>query len=897
MTIILFVQDAKPQWESEQDGTPAKLNVAKCYGRSPMSSLHSAATHSHEASTSQHRTVPDPGISSEQADCACSTSFLGHGAHMDVGTSVVSATASAAPDPRNSYHISDPVPNVSLSKGHDPVSSVHSVDSLEKLMETVKAEHAALLDEIKLMFETTDSHHVQDLPDATVDDKRGKLQSSHVIMEKIGTAAVDENGMENNLKHMEHDKRKETHRSLKPHSVCKCKKKDKGKKELRTPKKQDEVIYRTENVEMDHSDTRLTEVHSEYSYEHNIVESSSTSGSTSYEGVKIIVSVSELSKELYQPALSPKGKKVILMKSPQKICNQSRKIYKRRHKIPEAQLIASEREFHIGNGSKSKSPRKVRKQEKRSRDLREKGTMTADLEFQESDKNKTNAYISHELQKKITSDEKAKHATSKICESMIESDKKWEEVLEKSTSSKKNSSESTLYMSPPEQIVSSNIEHLTSLLATVREQQRSKDVKSQKMNPLLVHYISRLLAMSRESVENLGVSSTDISTPEIESSSGESISMNVQVIPEQSSLLKNMQQKTNKLPCPYKAPCSEQFQHIPGTSTPEEEEEPDRSKGSETKDIPYLNEIFTPFELRLKDMSLDDYKSMKFPDIFPEYSERCSKISNLAQRIEQIRKEQQRLMNNISASSSSSGSGQEYDSTRYISPPQSVTITAGLGRTGNIPQQKQIQSAIGRDENISPHIPHKREHCHGTPCSICCVGTINLEDEELQNVARELSENGVMQSSQSFYITPPESTIILNNNNNGKGFSLSGQTSPSKSPMQPYECVPNSRHENGLYTCPKRISDSQPVSKENQDILDDSGIYLQGVCGFCPQDNGKRCNPNKCLILREARPHTRPPSVSQRRNFQRLVLHVFIHYNEYHGKLRKLFFSKGRSNS
>ncbi|KAJ9588761.1 hypothetical protein L9F63_017948, partial [Diploptera punctata] len=717
--------------------------------------------------------------------------------------------------------------------------------ALEELMERVKAQQALLLDDMKLTMETSEPQQAGEKLAASSETSDGHLENNKRTLEKsqditdtekkTEESKGDENDLERKSTERKNENKEEEpreHVKAIKHVQSANAKKEQKKTGRKIEKVEDKSISKSDNEGMDQSDTQLTEIHSEYSYEHSVMESSNGSGSTSYEGVKITVSVSELSEKMYRHHGS-KGKKVVSVKSPQKLLKHHghRKTCKKRHKPLDEQQIESEKESHVDKDSKYISPSKVRKEEKNG---------------------------------------KVKLISTKMDDSMLEGDKNWSEVLEKTSSSKKDSSESTKYMSPPEQLISSNIEHLASLLAFMKNNQTKKDDKECKINPLLVHYISRLLSMSRESVENLGVSSSDISTPEIESSSGESISLNVEQTTSLEdrtqdcrvkmkdvidSVFRNIRQKTDVLPC--KAPCSGVPQHVPGTSTPQEnEEELMQSAQSGTRDNQRLEISTPPFNSRFKNMSLEEYKALKFPDIFPEYSQRCTRISNLAKRIEEIRKEQKRLLGNISGSSSSnSGSGQ--DSTRYISPPESITIMTRFEKKGNVTQLHP-----GEKENIPPCIPHKFGHCVNIPCSICHDDKVKSKDKDSEN-------GGRLQSSQSFYSTPPESATALLDDNNRNGNTVS----PTWNQRLGHHSVhlPKSSHKDGsrVSTDGNVVPQPSTVNISNRDVpCLVSGTYLQGVCGLCPQDNGRRCDPNKCLISKEPRPHARPPSTSVRRNFK-----------------------------
>ena len=89
------------------------------------------------------------------------------------------------------------------------------------------------------------------------------------------------------------------------------------------------------------------------------------------------------------------------------------------------------------------------------------------------------------------------------------SPEKTSQVSEDKRRSKKvsPSSSSTSYMSLPNKLLSAITDDLRSLLSLTRRRQTAGT------NPLLAHYISRLLEMSRQSVERLNVVTSEIPTP------------------------------------------------------------------------------------------------------------------------------------------------------------------------------------------------------------------------------------------------------------------------------------------------------------------------------------------------------------------------------------------------
>jgi hypothetical protein len=314
---------------------------------------------------------------------------------------------------------------------------------------------------------------------------------------------------------------------------------------------------------------------------------------------------------------------------------------------------------------------------------------------------------------------------------------------------------STSYMSPPDQVLaSSNIEDLEELLETVHKYQK-RCLHTCGVDPQLAIYISQLLVMSRKSVENLDVSTSDTSAPDVEISMAEETDREEhhEVITDgakgkgttQEQTRKNMRSGPNavegstnmkeetkcktddvRVPClqyetvshtrqavhmesvsPVKGACScnELGHHVieirnsstPGmlctshqmmscdlcdkTSRLEGSERKDASTNKQLHDLSQRSDSLCemdietpPFPSFISDMSLDEYKVFKFPEIFADYSEKCSeRISNLTKKIEQIRGEKRKLID-CSGSSSSNASGSEFDSTKYLSPPESSTV-------------------------------------------------------------------------------------------------------------------------------------------------------------------------------------------------------------------------------
>lgn len=446
---------------------------------------------------------------------------------------------------------------------------------------------------------------------------------------------------------------------------------------------------------------------SEYSFdvsvcktrEHSVESSMGNSSSTSHEGVKVVVSVSELMEKKYSSGSSPKKSEVISHKSSsQKIKRYDvagRKICKWKHK-------------QLDRGS---------------REVREKATMTTDSEMKGANKREPDVMA----EKGETVRSKNKDRT-----------KMWHHMINRNVTSDKDlTGTSTSYMSPPDQLAPSYIQDLGKLLAAVHEHPSTREI-----DPRLSFYISRLLSMSRESVESLGVSASDISTPDLETSTVEGIySKTPSETTERSTtetttkqthsdvkskdatkeMAKTVKETTKAITVSHSgdesvthtrqaaSQCGTQMQ---STSTPHEltdKELPHEHvlrKSSFLKEQlhssyrcnenSYQSDIKTPqFPPVIADMGLDEYKKLKFPEILSDYSEKCSeRISNLAKKIEQIRGEKRKLIESSgsgSSATSSSSEGQGLDSTKYFSPPESSVVMTHLSSThkGHVtPSQK-----------------------------------------------------------------------------------------------------------------------------------------------------------------------------------------------------------------
>lgn len=444
-----------------------------------------------------------------------------------------------------------------------------------------------------------------------------------------------------------------------------------------------------------------------------------SSTSASYEGLKIVVSLYESTDEKRQLATSPEKAEIFPCKvSLQKIKRSdivNRNIFKEKH-MP-----------HDGD----------------STSVKEKAIAMRENELEGHSKREPEAV---ETDVMVQKGESKRHK---------DRTKKWNFPLDKDLSEA-----STAYISPPDQFVSfSNIQDLEKLLETVHKyQERCPDACV--IDSWLAIYISRLLVMSRESIENLDVSTSDTSAPDVETSRAEEIDRNIhhevtigstkrkETVQKQmhknlrsgidavEELTNTMKEEMRYMTDDVRMPCLEhetvshtrqavcitsvsqvagahsynEFRHsgteIQSTSTPGmlrtshqimSRDLRDRMSGLEgagRKDVSIQEQLHSscrcsdslcefnvktpPFPSFISDMSLDEYKVFKFPEIFSSYSEKCSeRISNLTKKIEQIRGEKQKLIE-CSGSSSNNASSNGFDSTKYLRPPKSSTVMTHL---------------------------------------------------------------------------------------------------------------------------------------------------------------------------------------------------------------------------
>lgn len=498
---------------------------------------------------------------------------------------------------------------------------------------------------------------------------------------------------------------------------------------------------------------------SEYSFdisvsktrERSVEVSSETSSSTSYEGVKVVVSVSELTQKKHQSTSPRKGAVISHGNSPQ----------------------AAEK-HHIVDSKTGKS--KYKQHGTCSGGVKEKATMTTDVEIDVSGKGNLKTDLMIERSESKTREDKDK---------ALDKTKRWQDVIwTNAVTDKAVSDGSTSYRSLPDQLIASDIQHLEQLLTEWHDYQTAGGSEIFRINPWLAAYILRLLAMSRESVQDLHVSTSDMCTPDIEisvtegmdsktlhetvkQSTQESTEMKQttenKIDTDQKSELRTVKHvvnavkdkrkgMTDDVPAYHKAAndsreaCSmtsvlqvtgpysySEFGHgdtkIQSTLAPEKMQNSCKITDTELhKNMGGLEGIVKkhriiqeqlhsscrcdddyscecnmktpPFGSVISDMSLDEYKKFKFPEIFSNYSEKCSeRISHLAQKIEQIRGEKKKLIessgscsssvrsssaSSSSASSSSASIGSAssnisgFDSTKYLSPPEMSVVMPRL---------------------------------------------------------------------------------------------------------------------------------------------------------------------------------------------------------------------------
>jgi hypothetical protein len=327
---------------------------------------------------------------------------------------------------------------------------------------------------------------------------------------------------------------------------------------------------------------------------------------------------------------------------------------------------------------------------------------------------------------------------------------------------------STSYMSLPDQLVASNIQHLEQLLTAWHDSQTAGGSEIFRINPWLAGYISRLLAMTRESVQDLHVSTSDISTPDTEISVTEGMDSKTphetvkQSTQESTEMKQTTENKTDtdqrselhtlkhvvsavkgkrkgltedvsvyhkaandsrqachitsvpQVTGPYSySEFGQSDAKVQSTLTPEKMQNSCKLTDTELhKKVGGLEGVVKkhriiqeqlhsscrcdddscecdmktpPFASLISDMSLDEYKQFKFPEIFSNYAEKCSeRISHLTQKIEQIRGEKKKLVESSGSCSSSVSSScassniSGFDSTKYLSPPEMSVVMPRL---------------------------------------------------------------------------------------------------------------------------------------------------------------------------------------------------------------------------
>ena len=492
---------------------------------------------------------------------------------------------------------------------------------------------------------------------------------------------------------------------------------------------------------------------SEYSFdisvsktrEHSIELSSETSSSTSYEGVKVVVSVSELTQKKHQSTSPRKGAV-----------------------ISHGNLPQAAEKHHIVDSKTGKW--KHKRHGTCSRSVKEKATVTAEDEMDLSGKGNLKTDLMIERSESKTREDKGK---------ILDKTKRWQDAIwTNAVTDKAMSDGSTSYMSLPDQLTASNFQHFEQLLTEWHDYQRAGGSEIFRINPWLAGYILRLLAMSRESVQDLHVSTSDVCTPDIEMSVTEGMDSKTfhdtvkQSTQESTEMKQTTENKidtdqrselhtvkhvvnavkdkrkdmTDDVPVYHKA-ANDNRQACPVTSLPQvtgpysysefghgdtkiqstlaPEKMQNSCKITDTelckkmgglegivkKNMIIQEQLHSscrcdddscdcdmktpPFASVISDMSLDEYKKFKFPEIFSNYSEKCSeRISHLTQKIEQIRGEKKKLIessgscsSSVSSSSASSSSASigsassnvsGFDSTKYLSPPEMSVVVPHL---------------------------------------------------------------------------------------------------------------------------------------------------------------------------------------------------------------------------
>jgi hypothetical protein len=504
-----------------------------------------------------------------------------------------------------------------------------------------------------------------------------------------------------------------------------CRKHRKGMVENTIVKEQNLVseIDQTERgeVEIMREEDTVT-VFNEYSFdisvskarEHSAEMSSGTSSLTSYEGVKVVVSVSELTEKKCLSASPRNGAVILSENSPQEV---------EKHDIV-GRNIGKQKQKQHDTGTRS---------------VKEKPTMTAEGEVERSAKGKLETDLMIERRETTTREDN---------DMQLDRTKKWQDTVNNNAVTDESLSDrSTSYMSVSDQFVASNIQRLGKVVAAWHDYKKERGSEISEINPWLAGYILRLLAMSRKSVEDLHVSTSDISTSDAEMSAdsrrlretvkgtakGETemkqsadnemytgLRSEVRAVKQMNTVKDKTRITTDELPVGHKPVTdSRQAHHITlipqvaglhscnefresdvkmqSTSTPENLQNSHEITDTEVhgkisglEDVRKKHTIFQeqlhsscrfddnsceydmttpPFTSVISDMSLDEYKTFKFPEIFSDYSEKCSqRISHLAKKIEQIRGEKKKLIESSgSCSSSASSSVNGFDST---SPPE-----------------------------------------------------------------------------------------------------------------------------------------------------------------------------------------------------------------------------------
>jgi hypothetical protein len=164
-----------------------------------------------------------------------------------------------------------------------------------------------------------------------------------------------------------------------------------------------------------------------------------------------------------------------------------------------------------------------------------------------------------------------------------------------------------------------------------------------------------------------------------------------------------------------------------------------------TDNLREFNVETPPFASHISDMNLDEYKALKFPDIFSQYSEECTqRISNLSKKIDNIRGEKQKL---VGCSGNGNNSANECDPTKYLSQSKSPNTMKHLSSKDNwhinteVTDKETAASTSVPNADSRQQVSQNEENAEGT----------------LLNEPGDKSETGVQQQQRSYglHLLPP----------------------------------------------------------------------------------------------------------------------------------------------